>query len=122
MSAFTTPDGKKSSVFNASQESVPGEPIFVMVVDDSTSEKESLCVTTVTLGWMTEQMYTSLHDSRYGGPDYRELYVLFPKGDDFPKFPGLVRCDVGASASRKPDGGHRMILTNQIGVLWSCEI
>lgn len=122
MTAFSVPDGKKASIFWAQQQDVPGEPIFVLVQDNSSDGKESLCVATVTLDWMTGQMYDFLHDDRSSGPDYQELYVLFPKGEAFPKFPGLVRCDVGTAAGKNPGDGPRMILTNQMGVLWSCDL
>lgn len=103
------------------QEQVPGEPVFVVVKDASHDAKNVKSVITVSLAWLQEQVAEQINDSRFTF-EYIELYVLFPPTGDFPKFPGLVRCDVGTLAGKNPGDGLRLILSNHIGILWSCDL
>lgn len=110
------------NAFGVTQEQVPGEPIFVAVRDASDGDKEVKAISTLSLGWIREDVANKLNDSGYGGIDPIEMYVLFPSTGDFPKFPGLVKCSVGSAAPTEPGGEPRLIVTNEIGILWSCDL
>lgn len=116
MSGFdVTGDGVKHPVLFASQTMVPGEPIFLLVQDDSSDGKTTSCVTTASLDWVRDQLDQVLRDARVSF-DYLEAYVLLPEANS------LAKCRIGTTAGTKPGDGPRVILTNEYGVLWSCDL
>lgn len=121
MSGFTITEtpATQHPVLWAAQSMVPGEPIFVLLLDDSSDGKKIRTVATTTLDWVRRKLYWV----QQGVPldeelDYEEMYVLLPKSEGL----GLIKCDVGTAAGVEPGDGPRMVITNESGILWSCEL
>jgi len=119
MTSFDLPytDGK-TKAFWASQTMVPGEPIFVLIQDDSSDGKKSLCVTSGSLSWMKDQV-----DQLWNAPDGLDsmaikVYALLPSETELSEY--------GISV-RQADGKEILHLTKMLTPthsisMWSCEL
>jgi hypothetical protein len=110
----------KTSVLFASQCMVPGEPIFVLLQDDGTDGKESICVTTASLSWVRDQMDQMERDPNLKLP-WHQVYVLLPERNDF------VACHIAVYDSEVPGEGRRLaaaqyLTPDRLYPLWSCEL
>jgi hypothetical protein len=119
VSKFDIPHSDRAtSVFWASQSMVPGEPIFVLIINDSTDGKASLCVTTVTLSWVREQV-SQLRNEPEGLESLAvKVCALLPGETELSEY-GL--------AVREADGKDILHLTKLLTPthsisMWSCEL
>ena len=107
----------KTEAFWASQSMVPGEPVFVLIQDDSVGDKGSLCVTTMSLKWVREKIGQTLREE--GATfDYVKLYALLPGASELSEY------DI---AVKETDGKQILHLTKVITMdhnisMWSCEL
>lgn len=98
-----------------SQTEVPGEPVFLLVQDDSSDGWESACVGPVTLEWVRDQLHQALTDegTRF---EYIQAFVMLP--DERRVQP----CQIIALDGENPGDGPRLGLSNADGVFWSCDL
>lgn len=104
-----------TSALHASQSMVPGEPVFVLVRDDTSDARTSTAISVVTLTWVRREMHDILNGET-DTSDWRESYVMLPDDDR------LIRCGIGTTAGQRGEGDRLIITAHAGGVLWTGEL
>lgn len=116
---FDIPYGHgKTEAFWASQSMVPGEPIFVLLQDDSSDGRQSMCVTSGSLSWMKDQV-----DQLWNAPDGLDslavkVYALLPGESELSEYGIAVR----QTDTKEILHLTKMLTPDRRISMWSCEL